>query len=772
MQRLPALPAPAWLVPGVILALLALERPSRHYALTALLTFAWTVTAARGRLDDWLPAAVSGRDFTVSGWVDGFPAGEPARKTFTFRVRRPADPAVPRRLRLAWYDAPALLEPGAELALRVRLRRPRGLVNPGGFDYEQWLLTQGIGATGYVREGRAALGFPSLGREWLRLRARIAARIEAAAPTPSSASLLVALTIGERYGFTQREWTDLQRSGLSHLVAISGSHVALVALLVFAAVRRLCLRLPGPLPARDLEIAGFASLAAAAGYAALAGFGVPIQRSVVMIAIATAVLVSRRTVRSSDALAAAALAVVAWDPFAAASASFWLSFGAVALLLALGARREVGAAAPFAGIGGRRIDWRARGREAGRFARTLGRLQLGMSFGSIPIAAVYFARVSLISPVSNLVAIPYFTFVLVPLALAGALGAAAGIPGANAVLRVGAVLADWAWAGIHAAAAPAWASVPAPGASSWALALACVGAAAALPAHPLPGRSLAWCALLPVLLPSSHRPAPGAARLEVLDVGHGLAVIVETHAHRLLYDAGPRSVSGFDAGREIVVPVLELDARAGLDALVVSHSDADHAGGAGAVLARYPRAHVLAGPDVAMPAAEVCESGRRWTWDDVEFRVLHPPRSFSPLGNDSSCVLKVIASGGSVLLAGDIEARAEALLASRADLAADVVVVPHHGSATSSTRAFVDGTGAREALVSAAFESRWGFPRPDVVARWRAAGARVSVTGAMGALTVTLDRRGVAVSGLRAEAKRYWRTFSESAPGTARNRAL
>jgi competence protein ComEC len=856
VQQLPALPGAAWAVPGAILALLALERPSRYWLLTAVLAFAWTATTARARLDDWLPAARSGNDFAVTGWVDSFPAGEPARKTFSFRVEAADDDAVPRRLRLSWYDAPEFLVPGARLALRVRLRRPRGLVNPGGFDYEQWLLTQGIGATGYVRAGAGEASRPGVeprvatgstpARDWLRFRARIAADIEAAVPSRSAAALLIALTIGERYGFDEREWTDLQRSGTSHLVAISGSHIVFVALLVFAAVRGLCLHLPGVVPVRsangrgrgrgpharaalarvaalDLEIAGAASIAAAFGYAALAGFGVPIQRSVVMVAIALAVLVSRRSVRAVDALAAAALAVLAWDPFAAASASFWLSFGAVALLLALGARRDIEPAdgtlearRPQLGAHGRPRSQRgARGRQrpqrgarerqrplrragerqrpetgapegrrayfrdARRFTRTLTRLQIGVSLGAMPIAALYFGRISLISPLSNLVAIPYFTFALVPPALAGALGAAAGVPGSELLLRVTGVLADWAWAGIHAAAAPAWASLPAAAGAPWALGLAFAGVAAALPAHPLPGRRWAWCALLPILLPLSSRPESGAVKLQMLDVGHGLAVIVDTHSHRLLYDAGPRSRTGFDAGGEIVVPALQLDARVGLDRLVVSHADEDHAGGAAAVLDAFPAADILAGPDVhalgnlRIPAGgRVCESGQHWRWDGVEFRVLHPLRDERARGNDSSCVLKITAGGRSVLLTGDIEARAEARLAAREDISADVVVVPHHGSATSSTRTFVERTGAHDALVSAAFESRWHFPRPEVVGRWQAAGARVWVTGAVGALTVTLNGDGVAVSALRLRSRRYWRTFSVPSPGARGARAL
>jgi competence protein ComEC len=249
-------------------------------------------------------------------------------------------------------------------------------------------------------------------------------------------------------------------------------------------------------------------------------------------------------------------------------------------------------------------------------------------------------------------------------------------------------------------------------------------------------------------------------------------VIVETRHHRLLYDAGPRFPSGYDTGREIVVPALSLDARAGLDRLVVSHADADHAGGAAAVLAAFPEADVLHGPDVTSLPGRPCRRGQRWRWDGVEFTMLHPPPGFPDLGNDSSCVLKIATAGGSVLLAGDVEARAEALLAEREDIAADVVAVPHHGSSTSSTPSFVARTEARVALVSSAYASRWRFPRPAVVARWRTAGAELWVTGAAGALKVTLHDEEIEVSGERARRRRYWRTFSRSPPGTGQDGAL
>jgi competence protein ComEC len=300
------------------------------------------------------------------------------------------------------------------------------------------------------------------------------------------------------------------------------------------------------------------------------------------------------------------------------------------------------------------------------------------------------------------------------------------------------------------------------------------------------------------------RPPPppfGAVQATVLDVGHGLAVVVATHAHRLLFDAGPTFPSGFDSGDDVVLPALAALGGRTLDTLIVSHADNDHAGGAPAVAAAFPAARVLHGPDVAldvrksspafaalpssMPADDVCTRGQAWQWDGVRFEILHPPRDFAARGNESSCVLKVTAGGGSLLITGDIESRGEAQVVPLAAAHADVIVVPHHGSATSSSAAFVHAVGARHAIVSAGYANRWGFPKPAVRERWAASGAAVWVTGEQGAIGVTLGavldplggeraaRRavpppsetagGVAVHAERDGRHRYWQAPNESA---------
>jgi competence protein ComEC len=647
-------------------------------------------------------------------------------------------------VRLTWYEPPVPLAAGMSLDVVARLKPPRGLRNPGGFDYERWLLLSGYGATGYIREGAIAArrGGGVRGR-WLRYRAAVAERLAAAAPSGDAAALLTALSIGERFGFTEQHWTDFRRTGTSHLVAVSGLHVAMIGLCVFAVLRRLWLFLPSSLAQYDLEAAALVSGAATVWYAALTGFAVPAQRSLVMIVGALVVLASRRRIAPFHGVAIAVWLVLAADPFAPLAASFWLSFGAVALLIVLAAPRPLGGLAPHGAA-----------RRLVHTSIALTRLQWAIGVALVPLTVMFFAECSLIGPFANLIAIPLFNLLLVPLTLLATLLGGVDVLGA-AVGHIAGVLAGGTLRVVHELASAPWAAVELPRPTPWTLAIAVGGVLYAIAAPPLPSRGLAWLTLAPLFAPALPRLPHATANVIVLDVGHGLAVLVETRAHRLLFDAGPRYPSGFDLGDEVVLPAISTRRR-GLDALVVSHADGDHAGGAAAIVRAYPNAAVHNGPDVTGLGGDACAAGQQWTWDGVEFAMLHPAAAFSRRGNDSSCVLRIVAARSSALIAGDIEAVGERALLAAGGFAADVVVVPHHGSATSSSPRFVAAAAADWALVSAGHGNRWGFPKAEVRRRWEESGARLLVTGNTGAISATLSSAGVAVTTERGRRRRYW----------------
>jgi competence protein ComEC len=458
-----------------------------------------------------------------------------------------------------------------------------------------------------------------------------------------------------------------------------------------------------------------------------------------------AVLASRRRVAPFHAVAIALWLVLLVDPFAPLAASFWLSYGAVALLILLSAPRQPVGVAALGGLS-----------RLVRPLRALARLQWGISLGLLPLTVLFFAESSLIGPLANLLAIPLFNVLLVPLALLAALAADSQVLG-PVIAHAAGVGAAYAVQVLHALAGLPWAAVQLPRPAPWTFAIAVCGVWYAVTAPPLPSRRLAWLALLPLFVPRVEREAYGDFRAVVLDVGHGLAVLVETRAHRLLYDAGPRYPSGFDVGDEVALPAIASRGRGGLDALIVSHADNDHAGGAAAVVRAFPGARLLQGPDVAAGArAEVCTAGQEWLWDGVQFAIVHPRAELGARGNDSSCVLRVTARRTSMLITGDIEALGERALLDTAFVPADVVVVPHHGSATSSSARLVAAAAARWALVSAGHANRWGFPRAEVRKRWEDAGARLLVTGDAGAITVRSTEVGAVLQTERHRRRRYW----------------
>jgi competence protein ComEC len=720
--------------------------------------FIWTSLSASAVLGHRLDAALAGRDIEVAGWVDGFPEHSVARTVFSFRVDAADDARVPERLRLSWYSPQIEIAPGDAFELTVRLREPHGSVNPGGFDYERWLFLERFGATGYVRSGKTveARGL-GLARSALEIRAHLSERIFETVTDARAAAVIAALAIGDRSAFRDEDWRLFRRTGTSHLVAISGLHIGFVAALTFAVTLFLAHRWPGGSPRFDLELATCTAAVVAAGYAGLAGFSLPTQRALAMLVAALSAFASRRTTSQVNGLSLALMLVLILEPLSTLTASFWMSFAAVAVLLVgldRGAvRRRVGS-----------------GVSAGaRAVAAAVRLQCVLTFGLLPLVAGFFGEFSFVSALVNLVAIPLFGFVLVPVVLIAILLLAVA-PQVDSLIcwigdALGIALRSLEWVASNELAA---AAVPAP--SRTAILVACLGVLLALPWHRLPGRRLAWIALLPLVLPARDDPGRGELRMTVLDVGHGLAVIVETASHRLLFDAGAVTRSGFDSGEEIVVPALRSDPHRGLDLILVSHSDNDHSGGVASVLASFSDADVIVGPDVDRFEASNCFRGERWDWDGVAFSFLHPDTAFPRRGNDSSCVLLIESPYGSVLIPGDIERAGERRLLAADNLHADVVIVPHHGSATSSSLAFTRAVSPSLALVSAGFRNRWGFPRGEVRQRWNDVGANMLVTGESGAIRVILTGRGMTVVQERILRRRYW--HGDTVSGESQSGAL
>ncbi len=761
--------AAAAVVLGALALRARLERDAerRRFAGAVLLLasfaagFAYAGWRAHERLDVALAPADEGRDVELVGTVAGLPATLERGLRFEFEVERVVTPgiAVPQRLSLLWYGADAALAPGERWAFTARLRRPHGTFNPGGFDLEGWLFERNLRAGGYLREPPTPrrldpmVWSPSSAID--RARAELRARLQASVGDRRFGGVLVALVIGEQRAIAEADWILFNRTGISHLVSISGLHITMISGLAALAVGGLWRRSPRTLalaPAQNAAAA--AAVAAALGYCLLAGWGVPAQRTFFMLATVAAAAWLRLGTQPLAVLSLAAFVVCLLDPWAVIAPGFWLSFGAVAAILFAVAGRP----------GAREPGWRARLREAGR-------VQVAVTLALLPLTAALFQQVSLVSIVANAAAIPLVSLVVTPLALVAGLFVALPDPLAwiaspclalaHALLVALHGLLSWL-------ATPSWASVPLAAPPGWTLALALAGVAWLLapPGWPLRFVGAAW--LLPMLVWPAARPAADELWVTALDVGQGTAVLVESRTHTLLYDTGPRYSGTADAGGRIVLPYLRWRGIERLDLLVVSHLDSDHSGGAASILRGATVAAVLSSIDPAhpalagAPAVQRCEAGQRIDLGAMRVEVLRPlaadyarPRLAT---NVASCVLRIESGGRRLLLTGDLPAREEAELAAReGDLTSGWLSVPHHGSRGSSSETLLDAARPAWASAQVGYRNRYGHPDARVVARYLERGVHLVRSDESGMAQWRFRRDGaVDLHRWRATAHRYW----------------
>ncbi|MBD9612706.1 DNA internalization-related competence protein ComEC/Rec2 [Pseudomonas sp. PDM02] len=708
LRFLPVLP-PVWLwLVLPVTGLMAL--PFRTYPLAFFLFgFSWAGANAQWALDDRLPAHLDGETRWVEGRVTGLPQNNDGVVRFELTDVRSRQAKVPQRMRLAWYDGPPV-NSGEHWRLAVKLKRPAGLLNPHAFDYDAWLLAQRIGATGTIKDGERLREARWAWRDSIRQRLQT---VDAQGRT----GVLIALVLGDGAGLSREDWQVLQDTGTVHLLVISGQHIGLLAGVVYLLIAGLARYGVWPNRLPWLPWACALAFAAALGYGLLAGFEVPVRRACVMIGL---VLLWRLRFRHLGAwwpLLLALNAVLLLDPLASLQPGFWLSFAAVAVLIFT--------------FGGRLGPW--------RWWQTWTRAQWLIAIGLGPLLLVLGLPISLSGPVANLLAVPWISLLVLPPALLGTLLLPLPYVGEGLLWLAGGLI-DWLFKGLGLMAGqlPAWVPVAIP---LWIWALGMLGAFLLLMPRGVPLRPLGWPLLL--LLVFSPRPLlpEGIAEVWQLDVGQGLAILVRTRHHTLLYDTGPR-FGDFDLGERVVLPAMRKLGVNELDLMLISHADADHAGGARAVANGLPIKLVLSGDPLALPAelhADACESGQQWTWDGVRFQLWQWPSATDR--NQKSCVLQIEANGERLLLTGDIDSAAErALLDSPLAVPTDWLQAPHHGSRSSSSMALLTALQPKAVLISRGNGNSFGHPHPTVMARYKKRGMEIHDSAEQGAIRLHLGR--------------------------------
>jgi competence protein ComEC len=761
LQQQAALPgfSWAWLLLGSPLALLIPANPLLLRVARALLLAAFALGfgfyhaawQAQQRLSVALPDEWQGRDIEVTGVVAGLPRKFEQGLHFSFDVEKILTPqaSVPRHVYLSTYDdhksAPLALHAGERWQLTLRLKQPHGSSNPHGFDFEMWALENNVRAVGYVNNkadnrllSAHADGFDYRIEGW---REAVRDKFNAVLGSAPYAGVLSALAIGDQSSIPAAQWQVFTRTGVNHLMSISGLHITMLASLGFVLTYwlwRRSTRLTLLLPAR--KAAASAALLIALGYALLSGFAVPAQRTVYMVASVAVALWLNRNFSLGQILCIALLGVLIPDPWAVLSPGFWLSFGAVALILYVTAYRL----------------------KPAHWLIEYGKVQWAMTIGLIPMLLALFQQVSLVSPVANAIAIPLVSLVVVPLTLLGAiLPLDALLWLAHSVMAWTMVLLEW----LNRLPQAVWTQHAPP---PWSIVAGMLGALWILSPGGFPARWLGFVLLLPMFLNTPQPPAQDTLRLIIFDVGQGLAVAAQTRHHALLYDTGPDFSNGADSGNRILIPSLRAMGIAKLDGLILTHDDTDHTGGTASVMQAMPIGWLSSSLPDGHPLLQLaadkrrCMDGQSWQWDGAKFEILHPDAGSYDIAqirdNDRGCVLRISIGDQHILLTADIEKDSEQqLLAVHADkLPAALLVVPHHGSKTSSTERFIAAVHPGYAVFTVGYRNRFGHPKHEIVQRYADSGSTLLRSDEDGAILVKMDARGLEIERYRKTHKRYW----------------
>ncbi|HIF51234.1 MAG TPA: DNA internalization-related competence protein ComEC/Rec2 [Thiotrichaceae bacterium] len=708
------------------------------------LGFFWALFRAGLALEHTLDIGIENNEVLIKGTIVSIPETYDDHIRFLLDTKEVIDSkeqrySYPGTIRLSWYRTRNLPASGETWQFKVKLKRIYGFMNSGGFDYEAWMLRLGIKATGYVKISpeNKKLGI-SHAYFIQNIRYKLAQQLKQSLDKPLL-GLVLALSLGDRSQLDAEQWKILSYTGTNHLIAISGLHLSLIAGLVYflasffwSQFYYLTQRLPAPV------FASVMAFIAAFFYAMLAGFALPAQRALIMIAVFLVALFSARQILISHVICVAVVLVLVLDPFAIIAVDFYLSFIAVIFILYI---------------------TRFRISEHTALTRWI-RLQCMLSFALFPILIFWFKQVPLYSVLANLIAIPVIGFVVVPLILIALILLLPMPKAALALYSLVEKIYQQQWAYLEFLSQQNYAVIPIATPSLFVLILAIVGVLILLMPKGLPARWLGIFFILPLLFPETEKLKQGEFDFNLLDAGQGLAAVIRTKEHVLIYDTGAQFSERFNIGDAVIKPYLRDKGINEISILLVSHGDNDHIGGAKALIKNFKISKILTSVPEKFDElyTEHCYAGQKWTWDDVEFEILHPQKQKLLSGNNASCVLKVSSIWGSVLLTGDIEKKAENRLVEqyKDELHVDILLVPHHGSKTSSTKAFIAAVASEHAFIAAGYRNRFGLPKQDIIARYEAHGVKTRVSFETGELSAKFRDEGLQIDEFRTKNRHFW----------------
>ena len=740
------LPQGHWIAYLPALLLFAFYLPRYRFLILLAASFLWAGLFIQQTLNSRLASDFDGRILQISGVIAELPEQRAESVRFLLKPDfiEGYSLSLPRLIRLSWYHTRQNLKVGERWQLQVKLRIPSGYQNPGGFDYERWLFVKGIGATGYVkssrfnrRTGRSSLSVID------RWRSRIKQGIDDTCSDCDNNGLIKALAIGYRADIDPGHRQVLQDTGTAHLLAISGLHIGIVSALFFFIGRLLwqlgCYRLGYNRPLFSAALA----IAAALLYAALAGFALPTLRALIMLMVIFLAFNFRTGINLLNSIAIAVIVILIFDPLSVGSSSFWLSISALLLI----------AFAQYL-MAHQRCRW-----------KQVLTLQLLFSLLFIPISIALFDQLNPASFVANIVAIPLVSLVIVPLGMLGSLVTGFDLPIANWLFKASDLLLGLLLDYLELLLNSGLAAIQGGGIPLMVLGLSTLGLVILMMPAGFPGKKPAVLLMVLPLLWQRTELEAGSYKMTVLDVGMGTSVVVETRHHSLVYDFGPGNAQGFSAAQWVLEPYLRQQGISDLDMLIISHVDADHSGGFYSYVNTYDPAKLVSGTPAEVKrkfalAAPIrsCHEHSIWHWDGVLFEFLSlPAGQATNSSNNRSCVLR-ISGWHSSLLAGDIESEQElALVETMSEkLPAAVLVVPHHGSTTSSTPEFLKHVKPEYSLFTVGKNNRWGFPKAKILENYRVIGSRVFRTDLQGAISVYSNQAGLEVEGYRQRRAKIW----------------